>query len=113
MRHSNARAGEAKARAGEAGKGGAEEAALIRWHMPPLHPVWRVIGVLAGLVCLGAAGRGLLRGSFHNHDDDTVIDRLPSRGPFWFNVGALTMMGLYLLAVAFGLLGWQTGSAPW
>jgi hypothetical protein len=81
--------------------------------MPPLHPAWRVIGVLAGLVCLFAAGRGLLRGSFPNPDDGAVIDRQRSRGLFWYNEGALTLMGLYLLGVAAGLFGWQTGSAPW
>jgi hypothetical protein len=90
-----------------------QAAALIRWRMPQLHVGWRVIGVLVGFVCLGAAGRGVLRGNFHNPDDDTVIDRQRSRGPFWFNVGALTVMGLYFLAVALGIVGWSTGSAPW
>ena len=77
-----------------------------------MHPAWRVILLIAAGLCLGAAARGLGRGWFADEDGDRVAsDEQPAQ--FWFNVGCLALMGLYLGAVSLGFLSSDTGSNPW
>jgi hypothetical protein len=75
--------------------------------MPSLHSGWRIIGLLAAVVFLGMALRGVVRGRFDDPETGT-LNRVEHPVLFWLCVAALVVMGLYLLAVAVGL-PWLAG----